>query len=90
MEDVIKRIITIENKAQKVINMAEQEKINKRNDLTDKLKALEEKLNNDANRKIQQLRDRELSEAKEIAADAESMGLSTIVFNHNLHYRICS
>lgn len=68
MEDVIKKIISIENKAQKVINMAEQEKINKRNDLKDRLDALEKKLNSDAERKIEQLRKRELSEAREEAA----------------------
>ena len=70
MEEVIKRIIYIENKAQNVINDAEKEKISKQNELKDRLDALEKKLMADADKKIKRLREIELSEANAIALDS--------------------
>ncbi|MDA3846971.1 MAG: hypothetical protein PF505_10600 [Vallitaleaceae bacterium] len=71
MEEIIKRIIFIENKAQKVINTAEQEKISKQEDLVKRLEALEEKLFKDADKKIQVMRDKELA-----AANSKIEGMS--------------
>jgi len=67
MEEIIKRIIYIENKAQKVINTAEQEKISKQEDLVKRLDALEEKLYKDADKKIEIMREKELKIAKDKA-----------------------
>lgn len=68
MEEVIKKIIYIESKAQKVVNSAEQEKADKYEDLKTRLEELEVKLNQDAKKKIDRIREMELADAKEEAS----------------------
>lgn len=62
MEDVIRKIISIEEKAQEIIGEAIEEKANRKKEQEVKLEQLEEQILGDAKRKIDQLRTRELSE----------------------------
>ena len=65
MEEVIKKIIEIEFKAQEVIDkaLAEKELDEKQN--MDRIKELKVSLINDANHKVDQIREREFLEIKE-------------------------
>lgn len=65
MEDVIKKIINIEEKARAIIEAANQEKEIKEQEFDQKLSSLEEKIMGDARKKIKQLRERELNENTE-------------------------
>lgn len=70
MEEVIKKIIKIEEVAQEIMASTHKENERKRQEAEEKLKALEEKLLGDAHRKAKELKKRELAEnavhAKEI------------------------
>ncbi len=68
MQDVIKKIIKIEEKAQAIIEGANKEKDQIRRDFEEKVTSLENKIMGDARKKVKQLRERELSENK-IASD---------------------
>lgn len=70
MEEVIRKIISIENEAQNIISNAEQEKQLKRNELEERLKSLEKKLMQDAHNKVIKLRETELEIA---AVEAEKI-----------------
>lgn len=69
MDDVIKKIIDIETKAQQIIDAAEKEKIDQSNELKEKLKNLKIKLTQDAHNKVAFLREKEISETKQIASE---------------------
>lgn len=62
MQDVIRRIIKIEEKAQAIIEGANREKEQKKRDFDDRLESLEKRIIGDAKRKVSQIRERELSE----------------------------
>lgn len=62
MQDVIRRIIKIEEKAQAIIEGANREKEQKKKDFDDRLESLEKRIIGDAKRKVSQIRERELSE----------------------------
>lgn len=65
MEDVIKMIIQIEDKAQKIIDDAVADKKHKEADHKERVKALEDTIINDAKHKVEQIREREFLEIKE-------------------------
>jgi len=65
MEEVIKMIIQIEDKAQKIIDDAIAEKELKEKQNKERIKALEDKLLNDAKLKVKQIRERDFLEIKE-------------------------
>lgn len=65
MEEVIKMIIDIEDKAQKIVNDAITEKELKETQNKDRIKALENSIINDAKHKVEQIREREFLEIKE-------------------------
>lgn len=67
MEDVVRKIIDIEEKAQKVIDSALKERVEKRAELDERLKRLKQKLIQDADIKIAQIKDMELSETRDEA-----------------------
>ena len=75
MEDVIKKIIKIEEKAQAIIASTLQENEVKRNATEERLKALEEQIVGDAHKKAKELRKKELSAnasyAKEIRSQCD-------------------
>lgn len=62
MEDVIRKIIKIEDKAQAIIEAANLEKEQKKKDFEEKLVALERRIFGAAQKKVSQLREREMSE----------------------------
>lgn len=62
MEDVIKKIIRIEEKAQTIIEGANKEKEQMEAAFEEKLDALERRVIGDAKRKVRELRERELSD----------------------------
>lgn len=66
MEDVIRKIIKIEEKAQAIMDGAISEKMQMEQDFDEKLKALDDRIIGDAKRKISELRERELSENNEV------------------------
>lgn len=86
MEEIIKKIIDIEYKAQSVIDDANQEKEKRKEALKEKLVVLEEQLISDAKRKIGQLRTRELDEAlRENALEEEKCTASLVKMDAQKH-----
>lgn len=86
MEEIIKKIIDIEYKAQSVIDDANQEKEKRKEALKEKLIVLEEQLISDAKRKIGQLRTRELDEAiRENVLEEEKCMASLIKMDAQKH-----
>lgn len=67
MEEVIKKIIDIEYKAQGIMDDTEVEKAQKYKELEAKIKELKEDILTQAERKVNQLWNKEIQEAKEIA-----------------------
>ncbi len=65
MEKVIKQIMEIEEKAQKIIDDALLEKKQKEKEHKLRVEALEYQIINDAKLKVQQIRDREFNDIKE-------------------------
>lgn len=65
MEDVIKKIIKIEDKAQKIIDDAVTNKKLKETQHKERVKSLEDTIINDAKHKVEQIREREFLEIKE-------------------------
>lgn len=68
MEDVINKIIDIETEAQKVIDAVEKEKMDRTNELQERLKKLKIKLVQDAHNKVASIREKEIAATKELAA----------------------
>ncbi|WZL82285.1 hypothetical protein QBE53_04065 [Vallitaleaceae bacterium 9-2] len=62
MEEVIKKIIEIEEKAQSVINETLKEKERKEKEHEAKVQNLEETIISNAHRKVEQIREREFAE----------------------------
>jgi hypothetical protein len=62
MEEIIKKIISIENKAQKVMSSTNVEKKEKELALKEKLQQLEKNIIENAYKKVEQIRERELAE----------------------------
>ncbi len=62
MEDVIKKIIKIEEKAQEIMRSTHHENEVKRQVAEDQMKQLEEMIIGDAHQKIKEIREKELSE----------------------------
>lgn len=71
MEDIIKKIISMEEKAEKIVQEAKNEETNLNKELEMDIKAMEKEIVNSQNRKIRQLKDWELGEAKEKAKAIE-------------------
>lgn len=71
MEDVIKKIINIEAEAQKTMDSAEKEKIDRTKELEERLKVLKTKLSQDAINKVASIREKEISATKEIVKKRE-------------------
>lgn len=69
MEEIINRIISIENKARDVLDSTNAEKEQKHQEMLTKIDRLKEKILHDANNKVQQLRQREIDEAGKKAED---------------------
>jgi hypothetical protein len=67
LEEVIKKIIDIEYKAQGIMDDTEEEKTQKYKELEAKINDLKEDILTQAEEKVNQLWDREIQEAKEIA-----------------------
>lgn len=67
MDKLIEKILSIENRAQNLINEAKQEEKNIQDQLEDEIRQLEEDIIEKQNRKIRQLKDRELNEARLVA-----------------------
>lgn len=66
MEDVIKKIIKIEEKAQAIMDGAISEKMRMEQDFDEKLTSLDNRIIGEAKRKVKELRERELSENSEL------------------------
>ena len=66
MEDVIKKIIKIEEKAQSIMASTYRENEVKRQVAADQIKQLEATIIGDAHRKIEEIREKELSENSEL------------------------
>lgn len=64
MEEVIKMIIQIEDKAQKIIDDALANKKLKEAEHKERIKSLEDTIINDAKHKVEQIREREFMEIK--------------------------
>lgn len=64
MEEVIKMIIQIEDKAQKIIDDAVADKKFKESEHKERIKLLEDTIVNDAKHKVDQIREREFMEIK--------------------------
>ncbi len=75
MEDVIRRIIEIEEEAQKILKDTKEENARKENEAREALDHLHEKIVGDAHRKEKELRKKELREnataAREIRAKCD-------------------
>ena len=69
MEEIIKRIIEIENKAQKAMKSAKEEKKAKEKEFENTLIELEEKIMEEAYSKIKQIREIELDEIENQAKE---------------------
>lgn len=67
LEEVIRRIIDIEKKAQDLIDSAKKEEDRKKRELSDTMQKLEEQIMKAAYRKVEQIRTREIEEAKKDA-----------------------
>jgi|ASRM01.1.fsa_nt_gi vacuolar-type H+-ATPase subunit H len=65
MEEVIKKIIQIEEQAQSIIKEAIQEKERKEKEHEDKIQNLHETIINNAHKKVEQIREREFEEINE-------------------------
>jgi len=78
LEEVIKKIIYIENQAQKVMDSAEQEKLDRKNELDQSLKQLKETILDDTNKKIKTIRDAEINEVKKEAQVKEAECISRV------------
>jgi len=65
MEEVIKNIIQIEDKAQKIIDDAIANKKLKEAEHKERVKSLEDTIINDAKHKVEQIREREFLEIRE-------------------------
>ncbi|PKM95505.1 MAG: hypothetical protein CVU84_05410 [Firmicutes bacterium HGW-Firmicutes-1] len=76
MEEVIQKIIYIENQAQKVMDSAEQEKLDRKNELEQSLKKMKESLLQDTNKKINTIREAEINEVKKEAQVKEAFCVS--------------
>lgn len=76
MENLIKKILNIENIAQNIINEAEAEEKNIEDKLVDEIKQLEEDIIKKQNRKIEQLKERELNEAR-LEADKNNENINS-------------
>jgi hypothetical protein len=64
VETIINKIISIENNAREVLYNTNKEKEKKHEEMIDITNKLKDKILHDANRKVEQLRKRELEEAK--------------------------
>lgn len=67
LEEVIRKIISIENDAQRIMDLVEKEKQDKRVALQNELKQMQEKLVRDANHKVEEIKHMELKLLKEEA-----------------------
>lgn len=65
MEEVIKKIIEIEDIAKDIMDTTVAEKEQKEKEHVQQLKALEDKIVSDAKKKVEQIREREFLEIKE-------------------------
>lgn len=66
---MIKRIIDIETEAQRMIDDVEKEKIDRANELQERLKGLKIKLTQDAYNKVEAIRDKEIAAARALAVE---------------------
>jgi len=73
MEEVIKKIIEIEETAQKLMEDTEKEKEEKKKEHQARIQALEEKIMHDAKRKVVQLREREALENQKMTQEKIEM-----------------
>lgn len=78
MEEVIQKIIYIENQAQKVMDSAQQEKLDRKDELDQSLKKIKEALLQDTNKKINTIREAEINEVKKEAQVKEVECISRI------------
>lgn len=65
MEEIIKKIISIEDQAQKIIDDALEDKRNQEKEHRDRVAALENKIISDAKKKVEQIREREFAEIQD-------------------------
>ncbi len=65
MEDVIKKIIEIEEKAQRILDEVAKEKEHKYEEHQKTIHTMEEKTTQNAHRKVREIRERELKEVNE-------------------------
>lgn len=80
MDNLIEKILNIENIAQNIINEAEAEEKNIEEKLVNEIKQLEEDIIKKQNRKIQQLKERELNEAR-LEADKKNENINKKLHN---------
>lgn len=85
LEKVIKKIINIEQQAQRIVDSAEVEKQEKEAELKVKLEALEKKLIDAAHEKVAQIREMEIKEAKQVA-ESKSAGCTSRLAKMEKHY----
>jgi ethanolamine utilization protein EutQ (cupin superfamily) len=65
MEDVIRRIIEIEDEARRIIDDSIADKKRKEKEHKERIEVLEQKIISDAKRKVEQIREREFAEIEE-------------------------